>query len=97
MYETFGTSEEKQVDFQQRIMDDCKKQLEDAPFYKKYMLQKQYRNAESSMKSAIKVTHSERSGEWSITPNRHVMEIYQYMNKSIVQSIKVLIKSWKTY
>ena len=68
MYETFGTSEEKQVDFQQRIMDDCKKQLEDAPFYKKYMLQKQYRNAESSMKSAIKVTHSERSGEWSITP-----------------------------
>lgn len=24
MYETFGTSEEKQVDFQQRIMDDCK-------------------------------------------------------------------------
>lgn len=34
MYETFGTSEEKQVDFQQRIMDDCKKQLEDAPFYK---------------------------------------------------------------
>lgn len=68
MYEMFGTAEDKRIDKLQQTIAECQKKIEEEPFYRRYSLQRQLNTAEKSMKSAIQITHSETSGEWSVTP-----------------------------
>lgn len=68
MYETFGTADSKRVDKLQQTIDECQEKIKTEPFYRRYNLQRGINQAEKSMKNAIQITHSETSGEWSVTP-----------------------------
>lgn len=68
MYETFGTADDRRMDKLQQTIDECQKSMKTEPFYKRYSIQRQLNTAEKSMKNAIQISHSETSGEWSVTP-----------------------------
>lgn len=68
MYEMFGTADNKRIDKLQQTIDECRDKIKTEPFYKRYNLQRELNHAEKFMKDAIQITHSETSGEWSVTP-----------------------------
>lgn len=68
MYETFGTADNKRIDKLQQTIDECQEKMKTEPFYRRYNLQRGLNQAEKSMKNAIQITHSDTSGEWSVTP-----------------------------
>ena len=73
MYKTLGTSDTRREDKLQETINNCKERYEKEPFYKRYMIQRELKNTESAIKTAIKVNHSETSGEWTISskPTRY--------------------------